>query len=360
MSRGRDGPAGARQVGAWLSVWTKLEVRILKRLLALVTKNSQPNLNALNDIVKEVRILELNMKALGYELARRMASALPPRDATEARHVGLASKAATQSDIESAWVAHWASELKTGVIYHRKLWELTYVLQVLFEHGHLTEGRRGLGFGCGAEPIPSYLASHGVFVTATDYSSEVAQAAGWTATNQHLGSAATPFLPHLVDRHVFDRFVSIDTVDMNDIPGRLQDYDFCWSICALEHLGSIDLGLRFIERSIDTLRPGGTAVHTLELNIDNDGPTIDNWMTVLFQRKHLEELAARLAASGHHVAPLNFDFGSQVMDNFIDLPPWLHDMPKDNQERFGSPAHLKLSIDGFVSTSFGIIITKSQ
>ncbi|NLS28930.1 hypothetical protein S2M10_39430 [Sphingomonas sp. S2M10] len=341
-----------------MSIRTKIEAHVLKRLLALVTADARPNLNALNDIVKEVRILELNVKTLGYALAHRMAVALPPREDGQARLIGLGSKPCTQADIESDWMAHWAAELKTAVIYHRKLWECAYVLQVLFEHGHLVPGARGLGFGCGAEPIPSYLASLGITVTASDDAGDAAAAAGWIASQQHLGSAASPFLPHLVDRERFDRFVTVATVDMNAVPADLQGYDFCWSMCALEHLGSIEAGLRFIERSLETLRPGGTAVHTLELNIDDDGPTVDNWITVLFQRKHLEAFAAKMAAAGHQVMPLSFDFGGQVMDRFIDLPPWLHDLPDAERHRLGPPAHLKLSIDGFVCTSFGIVITK--
>ncbi|WP_242182699.1 hypothetical protein [Sphingomonas sp. CARO-RG-8B-R24-01] len=336
----------------------KVEAHILKRLLALVTKDSRPNLNALNDVVKDIRIIELNMKAFGYDLARRMATALPPRSGTGAQFVGLASKAAVQNDIESDWTAHWAAELKTSVIYHRKLWELAYVLQAIFEHGLMEPGRRGLGFGCGAEPIPSYLASRAVLVTATDTSTESAHAAGWIDSDQHLGSASSPFLSHLVDRDTFDRFVVTDTIDMNAVPDTFRDYDFCWSICALEHLGSIERGFRFIERSLATLRPGGLAVHTFELNVENDGPTLDNWITVLFQRNHIEAFAARMAAQGHVVSRLNFDYGTGAMDTFIDLPPWLHDMSAEDRTRLGAPLHLKLAIDGFISTSFGLIITK--
>ncbi|MET3712851.1 SAM-dependent methyltransferase [Sphingomonas trueperi] len=337
----------------------KVEKSVLTRLVALVDKRSRPNRNALNNIVKEVRILELNVKALGYDLARKMAAALPPPEGTEARIVGLGSKGCTQADIQSDWAAHWANAIRTPVVYHRKLWEFAYVLQSLFEAGHLRQGQRGLGFGCGAEPIPSYLAAQGIHVTATDYSQAQAFQSGWTKSNQHLGSAAVPYIPHLVTREEFERHVTIDMVDMNDIPDRLQGYDFCWSICALEHLGSIEKGLRFIERSLDTLRPGGTAVHTLEFNVEPNGPTIDNWVTVLFQRKHLEALSERLARSGHHMMPLNFDPGDGVLDGFIDVPPWHVEREPEDQGSLGAPSHLKLSIDGFVCTSFGVLIRKA-
>jgi len=145
---------------------------------------------------------------------------------------------------------------------------------------------------------------------------------------------------------------------MNAVPADLAGFDFCWSICALEHLGSIDKGLGFIEASLATLRPGGTAVHTLEFNVENDGPTIDNWITVLFQQRHLEALATRLRSQGHRVEELDFDTGSMPMDQFIDLPPWHHDPGENAAVNLGEPLHLKLAIDGFVSTSFGLIVTK--
>lgn len=85
----------------------------------------------------------------------------------------------------------------------------------------------------------------------------------------------------------------------------------------------------------------------MELNIDPQGPTIDNWPTVLFQRRHLLELAERLRAKGHHVAELNFDIGDKPLDRFIDLPPWGHDLPPEFAAWHGVGAHLKVGTDGF-------------
>ena len=146
---------------------------------------------------------------------------------------------------------------------------------------------------------------------------------------------------------------------MNDIPADLTGYDFCWSLCALEHLGSIDCGLAFIENSLKTLRPGGTAVHSMEFNIDPNGPTIDNWPTVFFQRKHMEALAERLGAAGHRVAALDFHLGDKPLDHFIDVPPWGNYAKGHLSDWLGQPCHLKVAADGFVVSCFGVIVTKS-
>lgn len=325
---------------------------------SLIGENSQPNPDAIMLAVRDINVANMNIKAFGYELARKLADALPIPQDTAPRHVGLASKASVQADLESDWAAHWSAELKVPIVFHRKLWESCYVLQAIHEEGHMRTGARGLGFGCGVEVLPSYLASHDVAVTVTDLAPASAQAAGWAATNQHVSNLEQTFHPHLVSRELFDRNIRLRDVDMTAIPDDLVDYDFCWSTCALEHLGTIQAGLDFIENSLKTLRPGGLAVHTTEFNLDPDGPTIDNWPTVLFQQKHIEALAARLRAQGHDVATLDFDYGDKPMDRFIDIPPFTHNMPKKLEEWFGPSLHLKVSVDGFPCTCFGIIVRK--
>ena len=118
----------------------------------------------------------------------------------------------------------------------------------------------------------------------------------------------------------------------------------------------------FIKASLETLRPGGLAVHTTEFNFLNDAETLDNWVTVLPQRKHFLSLADELRAQGHRVAPLDFDVGTGLIDRYIDIPPFevegtesFHAMWREGWQR----SHLKLAIDGFASTSFGIVIRKA-
>ena len=328
-------------------------------LSSLVNERSQPNLDAMTLAVRDIDITNMNIKAFGYDLARRLNGALPIPAETTPRVVRLSSKLSTQADIESDWVAHWCGQLAIPVVYHRKIWELAYVLQAIFDAGHLRPGATGIGFGCGKEPIPCYLAAHGASVTVTDLPAEEAQAKGWAATDQHAISLTGIYQPHLVARERFDRLVSLRYLDMTALPDDIGEHDFCWSICALEHLGSIEAGFKFIENSLQTLRPGGVAVHTTEFNINPEGPTIDHWPTVLFQQKHMEALAARLSSHGHSVSPLNFDLGDGPMDRFIDVPPWTHDLPAKLGDWLGQPYHLKLSVDGFACTCFGLVIRKA-
>lgn len=331
----------------------------LGELLKLLGPDSKPNLNALTLQLRDLHNLALTAKFFGYELARQLAECLPPPKMQSPQQVGLSSKASTQVDLESDWAAYWLAQLKIPRIFHRKLWELAFVLQALWERGAIGAGRRGLGFGCGHEPIPSYLASQDVSLTVTDIEPEAAQSKGWIASDQHGTTIESLHMGHLVERDVFVRQVTHRYVDMNAIPADLRGFDFCWSICALEHLGSIANGLEFISNSLATLRAGGVAVHTTEFNFLDDEKTIDNWPTVLFQRQHFERVANELRQQGHEVAELDFRVGDKVMDKFIDIPPFAHDLPKAVASEWApSAAHLKISIDGFASTCFGLIITK--
>jgi 2-polyprenyl-3-methyl-5-hydroxy-6-metoxy-1,4-benzoquinol methylase len=331
----------------------------MRKLLRLITPEGHPNADPLWVTLRNLHSMQLNLKFFGYELARACAAQLPVREDLVPQHIGLASKPSTQADLESDWAAHWLAALKIPVVFHRKLWELAYVLQALYDNEHLQPGTRGLGFGCGQEPLPSYLASLGIGITVTDLPPGDLRAVGWASTTQHTGSRDVAFKSHLVDRSTFDRLVDLRYVDMNAIPADLRNYDFCWSVCALEHLGSIQKGLDFIENSLATLRPGGLSVHTTEFNFLNDDETVDNWITVLFQKRHFCDIRDRLQAEGHEVAPLDFNVGSKPLDRFIDMPPY--EWSPYMMDTWGTDQpHLKVTIDGFPATCFGLIVRKRR
>ncbi|MBK8210552.1 MAG: class I SAM-dependent methyltransferase [Rhodospirillales bacterium] len=303
--------------------------------------SADPGTAALQDILRR------DVKVLGYHLAQQLAQKLPlvPVEGMPTR-VPLKSKACTQDDVESAWFGYWCNQIKAAPVYHRKLWEFCYILQALFDAGMLREGASGLGFGCGEEPLPSLFASMGISVMATD---APADASGWTTSREYTQTRESLFKPYLCDRNKFDRLVSFSRVDMRNIPSNLAGrFDFVWSSCALEHLGSITEGLRFIEKSAKCLTSGGVAVHTTEWNFSSDESTLEDFMTVLFLRKHFEDVAEQLTNQGYLVAPLDFSIGSGLLDQFIDLPPYADPMH----------AHLRLMLGQYATTSFGMIITK--
>lgn len=258
------------------------------------------------------------------------------------------SQACTQAQMTELAYLHWCEQIGEQPRLHRKQWEFCYILQALARYGMMAPGLRGLGFGVGGEPLAALLAARGASILATDLEPDRAQDQGWVETAQHAANKEALNARSLCDPAVFDARVEFRFMDMNAIDSDLREgFDFCWSACALEHLGSIRNGLDFIVRSIDCLKPGGLAVHTTELNCSSNSDTLDNAGTVLFRRRDFLGLAERLAAMGCRLS-LNFDLGEQPLDKHVDIPP------------YSSDRHLKLLIDRWTSTSFGLIVRKED
>lgn len=255
------------------------------------------------------------------------------------------SQACTQSQMEEDSYIYWCWQIFEEPRKHRKQWEFCYILQAAARYGMMAPGMRGLGFGVGGEPLAALFASRHIAILATDLAAEEAQQQGWVDTAQHAANKEA-----LNDRGIcpadrFGKLVDFRFMNMNAIEADVRDFDFCWSACALEHLGSIEMGLEFIRNSLDCLKPGGVAIHTTELNCSSNHATLDNASTVLFRKRDFIALAERLTAEGHEVV-LNFDTGDLPLDKHIDMPP------------FSQDNHLKLQIAKWVTTSFGIVIRK--
>jgi SAM-dependent methyltransferase len=265
---------------------------------------------------------------------------------TPARFTTPLSQMCTAGQMDEPDYDRWLTRLSQPRTHHRKQWEFLYILQVLETQGKLVPGMRGLGFGVGGEYLPAFLAAQGCTVVATDLPTESDKATSWRSGGQHTSELAALYFPHLCATDLFAEHVSFRPVDMTAIPDDLTGFDFCWSACAYEHLGSIDAGLRFFEESMRCLKPGGVAVHTTELNLSSNDATVDYAETVLFRRRDMERLALELVAAGHDVTPITYDMGDRPIDDHIDLPPYTPD------------THLKVALQRYVTTSFGLIARK--
>lgn len=236
----------------------------------------------------------------------------------------------------------WCARIGEPPRFHRKQWEFCYIARVLEQAGMLRPDRRGLGMGVGVEPLVALFASFGARILATDLEPEDAADKGWVATNQHAQGKAALNQRNLCPPDVFEANVDFRFADMNAIPDDIGSFDFVWSACAFEHLGSIKAGHEFIMNAARLLKPGGISVHTTEFNCSSNDKTLNNTSTVLFRRRDFEKMARDLMAEGFEVT-LNFDMGDQPLDHHIDMPPYAVDN------------HLKLELAQWVTTSFGLI-----
>jgi 2-polyprenyl-3-methyl-5-hydroxy-6-metoxy-1,4-benzoquinol methylase len=249
----------------------------------------------------------------------------------------------TAAQMEGALYEQWCALIRDTRVKHRKVWEWVYILEVLKQHGMLAEGKRGLGFGCGTEPLSALMASMGSEILATDLDSVIAEKQGWLKTQQHAGALAQLNAAGICDPDLFARKVSYRSCDMNAIPGELRGFDFLWSSCSLEHLGSLQNGLEFIERSMDCLKPGGIAVHTTEFNLGSNDRTLETSAVVAYRKKDIETLGLRLIGKGYKIPQINFSPGDRSLDRVVDRPPYRQ-------------SHLKLLYSRHLITSIGLFV----
>jgi 2-polyprenyl-3-methyl-5-hydroxy-6-metoxy-1,4-benzoquinol methylase len=231
--------------------------------------------------------------------------------------------------------------------WHRKQWEYVFILHHLERAGMLRPGKRGVGFGVGIEPLPSAFAQMGARVLGTDAPAEIGQSAGWVAGNEHsqkLSDMRMGWIPN----DLFEARVCYQPCDMNSIDPDIRDFDFAWSSCCFEHLGTIEKGLDFVRNSVEQcLKPGGIAVHTTELNMSSDADTVEESIeTVLYRKSDLITFVDEMRNRGHDVAPVLIGQNAHALDFHVDVPPYSHN------------PHIRLQLAGYVTTSIGLLIRR--
>lgn len=254
----------------------------------------------------------------------------------------IASQACTADQFTESHYLRLSREITQEPRFHRKQWEYIYILRALEQFGLLRPGATGIGFGCGKEPIAAVMAKNGLTITVTDIPP-------LQSSDSHWGSQSVMdlFYGGICSEDRFREQVSFRAVNMNDIPDDLGKYDFAWSCCALEHLGSLQAGMDFIVNSANCLKPGGLAIHTTEFNVSSDFDTLESPGLSLYRRLDFVELQNRLCELGYSTLPMNFYTGNLPEDKYVDLPP------------YEQKIHLKLQIEKYVLTSFGLVIRKN-
>lgn len=256
----------------------------------------------------------------------------------------LRSEMCKQAVLESETFQRWAARLgeRPGHM-HRKVWEFCYICQALDERGMLGPGKRGLGFAVGREPLPALFVRHGCEIVATDVRTE--DAGAWATAGMHADSLEALNARGLCDAETFRQRASFRFLDMRALP-RAEDlgtFDFIWSACAIEHLGSLAEGEQFIYNALRFLKPGGVAVHTTEYNVRSNDWTLSQGSVVLYRRQDLERIGRNVGPWGWAM-DLDFADGDRPGDRVVDQPP------------FTGALHLKLNLGGFTATSFGLIV----
>lgn len=256
------------------------------------------------------------------------------------------SSLCTHAQLDSPPFRRWAAAIGEPWRAHRKLWELAYICETLEQRGMLAAGKRGLGFAVGMERLPSFFASRGCEILASDLPADDDRNRKWASSGQWAPGLEALNGFGLCPPEQFRDLVKFRPIDMNHIPDDLHGFDFTWSTCSFEHCGSLELGLRFLERQMLCLKPGGVAVHTTEFNLSSNDRTRSKGTTVIYRLKDVEDVCRRLQRQGHEVEPLDLDPGDHELDRHIDTKPYCTDR------------HLRLDLKRYAATSIGLVIRR--
>ena len=240
----------------------------------------------------------------------------------------------------------WVREMGLSFEPHRKVWENAFIAQVASHAGVLHAGLSAMGFGCGQEPLPSLFANYGMNVLASDQPQQ-GTAAIWAETGEHAESVQSLFHSNIVTQEIFEERVRFRPIDMLDIPDDLAPVDLVWSACTIEHLGTPALGLEFILKSLELLRPGGVAVHTTEFDLIEREVSLDLGHCAIYQRKELLDFLDSLDPALFETS-INFWVPMEYpADNLVSRPPYSPEEP-----------HLKLILGPTITTSVGLVIKR--
>lgn len=254
----------------------------------------------------------------------------------------------TQEELSEPNVKEIMGRYHEEPIMHRKQWEYVFLLKIL---DALPTMHKAVGFAVGEEPTVSYLASKNVTVVATDLPPDAKQAAAWQATNQLMNTNdlnARHIATTEQMSHVSSEFVDMNTLEKTNVWKQAGTFDLVWSICSVEHTGSLRQALDFMVKSLHLLRPGGSAVHTTEFNIASLGSTVDHQGTVLFRKSDIDAFHNCAVKKGYEMVRPCYDVSSGAVDREYDTPPYSHDR------------HLRLEIDKYISTCVGMVVRKPE
>ena len=201
----------------------------------------------------------------------------------------------------------WLATLKAGKQVHRKQWEQVYILRTLERYGMLEPGARGLGLGVKGEPVAAVLAAKGCSVVATSFPAERHA----DEAMDHEGVMAALRHPSLCPARTFDDAVVYLPADGDTLPDELQDFDFCWSAGGPERFASVGESVRFLLDSLQCLKVGGLAVHTVAFDTSSELGMVEEKGAML-RRIDLERLALELVSMGHQIAQLKYDQGEPL------------------------------------------------
>ncbi|MDH4070022.1 MAG: methyltransferase domain-containing protein [Ignavibacteria bacterium] len=175
-----------------------------------------------------------------------------------------------------------AAELREPARFHRKQWEFAMIFRALSKLGVFGSQAVGLSMGGGRERLLYSIVHHVRQLVVTDlYDTETPWSCARTDNPEDFIKSDPPF-PAPLSR------MTVLGADMRDLPFPSETFDFCYSTCAIEHIGGRGDFLRHLNEVHRVLRNGGVYVFSTEFHY---GPeTIADPDNVIFSWDYLKDL----------------------------------------------------------------------
>lgn len=174
------------------------------------------------------------------------------------------------------------NELREPVRLHRKQWEFAMIFLALQKLGLLSDDKTGLSVGGGNERVLYSVARNVKKLFVTDlYSDETVWDCARTGDPDDFIKAHKPF-------EVDDSKIKALRMDMRNLDFEDNTFDFCYSSCAIEHIGTCEDFIQHFNEVNRCLKEGGYYVFTTEFHFGNE--TIENPNNYIFSPEYLEKM----------------------------------------------------------------------
>lgn len=243
------------------------------------------------------------------------------------------------------------SELEEQPRFHRKQWEFAQIFRALQALGFLNAKSHGLSMGGGQERLLYAVARRVGHLTVTDlYEPDSAWDGARTDNPDRALKAAAPFA-------VDPSRLAARRMDMRALEFGDASFDFCYSSCAMEHIGEDDDFLAHLTEVRRVLKDDGVYVLTTEFHYGEDViPTPGNYY---FSSSFLRELVR--AASLVSLDGVDGAVRPHVLNR--PMPEHLSDLFADPADAIAgmllkSAPHVQLLTGGLPFCSLSLVLRK--
>ena len=173
-------------------------------------------------------------------------------------------------------------ELKEFPRFHRKQWEFAMIFLALRKLGYLNEESTGLSMGGGNERVLYSIARHVKKLFVTDLYSD---STGWDCART---DDPNEFIKISKPFEVDEQKIEALRMDMRDLQFEDNTFDFCYSSCAIEHIGDYDDFVKHFNEVNRCLKDGGVYVLTTEFQFGDK--TIKDENNYIFSPDYLRDI----------------------------------------------------------------------